>query len=100
MAYLNLVGNLSPMLGLLGTVQGMIFAFRNLGLGAGGAGTSLLALNISQALFTTAAGLSIAVPAVGFFYFFRNKATKIILHMEGLTIDLIKALRNVEVVTE
>lgn len=99
-AYLNLVGNLSPMLGLLGTVQGMIYAFQNLGIGAGGSGSSLLALNISQALFTTAAGLVIAVPAVGFYYLFRNRATNIILTMEGLTLDLIKVLRNVEIVEE
>jgi biopolymer transport protein ExbB len=99
-AYLNLVGNLSPMLGLLGTVQGMILAFKNLALGSGAAGSSLLALNISQALYTTAAGLCIAVPAVGFYYFFRNRATNIILSMEGLTLDLIKALRNVEIVEE
>lgn len=99
-AYLNLVGNLAPMMGLLGTVQGMIFAFKNLATGSGAAGSSLLALNISQALYTTAAGLSIAVPAVGFYYFFRNRATNIILTMEGLTLDLIKALRNVEIVAE
>lgn len=97
-AYLNLIGNLAPMLGLLGTVQGMIFAFKNLALGGGAASTGLLALNISQALFTTAAGLSIAVPAVGLYYVFRNRATNIILGMEGLTLDLIKVLRNVEIV--
>jgi biopolymer transport protein ExbB len=99
-AYLNLIGNLAPMLGLLGTVQGMIFAFKNLATGSGAAGSSLLALNISQALYTTAAGLSIAVPAVGFYYFFRNRATNIILSLEGLTLDLIKALRNVEIIAE
>ena len=99
-SYLNLVGNLSPMLGLLGTVQGMIYAFQNLGIGAGGSGSSLLALNISQALFTTAAGLAIAVPSLGFYYFFRNRATNIILGMEGLTLDLVKALRNVEIIEE
>ena len=99
-SYLNLVGNLSPMLGLLGTVQGMIYAFQNLGIGAGGSGSSLLALNISQALFTTAAGLAIAVPSVGFYYFFRNRATNIILGMEVLTLDLVKALRNVEIIVE
>lgn len=98
-AYLNLVGNLAPMMGLLGTVQGMIFAFKNLALG-GGAGSSLLALNISQALFTTAAGLVIAIPSVGFYYFFKNRATNIILNMEGLTLELIKNLRNVEYVEE
>lgn len=99
--YLNVVGNLAPMLGLLGTVQGMIFAFATLGTAAEGAAKqAALALNISQALFTTAAGLAVAVPAVAFFYFFRNKATKIILSMEGQTMDLIKVFRNVEVVDE
>lgn len=98
-AYLNLVGNLAPMMGLLGTVQGMIYAFQNLAMG-GGAGTGALALNISQALFTTAAGLSIAIPVVGFYYYFRNRATNIILRMEGMTLELIKNLRNVEFVEE
>ncbi len=98
--YLNVVGNLAPMLGLLGTVQGMIFAFATLATEAGGAQQAMLALNISQALFTTAAGLAIAVPAVAFFYYFRNKATTIILNMEGTTMDLIKVFRNVEVVDD
>jgi len=96
--YLNVVGNLSPMLGLLGTVQGMIAAFATLGTGAGAAKQAMLAVNISQALYTTAAGLSVAIPAVAFFFFFRNRATNIILGMEALTMDLIKVLRNVEVV--
>lgn len=98
--YLNVVGNLSPMLGLLGTVQGMIMAFATLGTASGAAKQSLLAVNISQALYTTAAGLTVAIPAVAFFFFFRNRATNIILGMEALTLDLIKALRNVEVVED
>ncbi|MGD9873089.1 MAG: MotA/TolQ/ExbB proton channel family protein [Kiritimatiellia bacterium] len=100
-AYLNLVGNLAPMLGLLGTVQGMIMAFATLATqSAGAAQQAALAMNISQALYTTAAGLLVAVPAVAFFYFFKNRATRIILSMEGMTMELIKALRNVEVVEE
>jgi biopolymer transport protein ExbB len=99
--YLNVVGNLSPMLGLLGTVQGMILAFATLATQTSGAGqTAALAMNISQALYTTAAGLVVAVPAVGFFYYFKNRATTIILGMERMTMDLIKNLRNVEVVEE
>lgn len=99
--YLNVVANLSPMLGLLGTVQGMIYAFANLAtMQAGAAQQQMLAINIAQALYTTAGGLVAAVPAVGFFYYFRNKATKIILGMEALTTDLVKSLRNVEVVSE
>ncbi len=100
-AYLNVCANLAPMLGLLGTVQGMIYAFMTLAMQeAGAAQTALLAKNIGQALWTTAAGLMVAIPSVGFYTFFRNKATKIILGMEGLTLDLIKSLRNVEVVAE
>lgn len=99
--YLNVVGNLAPMLGLLGTVQGMIFAFRTLGTQAAGAAQqAALAVNISMALSTTAAGLIVAVPAVGFFHYFRNRATNIILSMEAMTMDLMKNLRNVEVVEE
>ncbi len=95
--YLNVVGNLAPMLGLLGTVQGMIAAFANLA-SAGAAGGGALANSISQALYTTAFGLFIAIPALAFFYYFRNRASTIILTMERLTMDEIKILRNVEVV--
>lgn len=99
--YLNVVANLAPMLGLLGTVQGMIFAFANLATTtAGAAQQQMLAVNIAQALYTTAGGLIAAVPALAFYFFFRNKATKIILGMEALTTDLIKSLRNAEVVSE
>ncbi len=97
--YLSVVGNLAPMLGLLGTVQGMIYAFGTLGTQAAGAAQqAMLAMNISQALYTTAAGLCIALPAVAFYYLFRNRANNIILSTVINTIDLVKVLRNVEVV--
>ncbi len=92
--YLNTVGNLAPMLGLLGTVQGMIMAFATLGTEAGAAKNAMLATNISQALYTTAAGLIIAVPALGFFSFFRNRAAKIILNMEALTMEIMKKVKG------
>ena len=96
--WLSVVGNLAPMLGLLGTVQGMIGAFASL---AGGSpDTRVLALQISQALYTTAGGLTIAVPCVAAFYSFRNTANTIVLKMEAMTMELIKDLRNVEVVEE
>ncbi len=98
LTWLSVVGNLSPMLGLLGTVQGMIAAFATLGAGAPDVG--LLAGNISQALFTTAAGLTVAVPCVAFYYIFRNTANTIVLRMEALTMEMIKDLRHVEVVEE
>jgi len=98
LTWMSVVGNLAPMLGLLGTVQGMIAAFSTLAEGAPDVG--VLAMNISQALFTTAGGLTIAVPCVAVYYTFRNSASKIILQMEAMTIELIKDLRNVEVVEE
>ena len=100
-AYLNMCGSIAPMLGLLGTVQGMIMAFANLANSqAGAAQQSMLALNIAQALWTTAAGLVVAIPAVSLYTYFKNRLSRIILSMEGMTMDLIKALRNVEVVEE
>lgn len=96
--WLSVVGNLAPMMGLLGTVQGMIGAFASLAQGAPDVG--VLALQISQALYTTAGGLTIAVPCVAGFYYFRNSANTIVLKMEAMTMELIKDLRNVEVVEE
>ena len=96
--WLSVCANLAPMLGLLGTVQGMIAAFETLAKGTPDVG--LLALSIGQALYTTAGGLCIAVPAVTTFYIFRNTCNKIVLRMEALTMELIKDLRNVEVVEE
>ena len=98
LTWLSVVGNLSPMLGLLGTVQGMIRAFSELAGGSPDVGA--LALSISQALYTTAGGLAIAVPCVACYFTFRNTANQIILRMEALTMELIKDLRNVEVVEE
>ena len=97
--YLSVISNTTPMLGLIGTVQGMIFAFATLGTTqAGAAQQAMLALNISHGLWATAVGLSTAVPATIYFFYFKNKATRIILGMEALTLDIIKSLRNVEVV--
>ena len=99
--YLSVISNTTPMLGLIGTVQGMIFAFFTLGTQqAGAAQQAMLAINISHGLWATAIGLGTAVPATIFFFYFKNRATRVILQMEALTLDLIKALRNVEVVSE
>lgn len=99
--YLSVISNTTPMLGLIGTVQGMIMAFYTMGtMEAGAAQQSMLAVNISHGLWATAIGLGTAVPATIFFYFFKNRAMNSILRMEALTLDLIKALRNVEVVAD
>ncbi|MEQ6250648.1 MotA/TolQ/ExbB proton channel family protein [Sulfitobacter sp. HNIBRBA3233] len=61
---LELIGMVAPLLGLLGTVLGMIQSFRSLELAQGAANASILAGGIWQALLTTAAGLIVAIPAV------------------------------------
>lgn len=98
--YLNLCGALAPMLGLMGTVTGMVDAFAGLATATGAEKSTMLALSISQALYTTAFGLLISVPAVLAYTFVKNNASRIILDMESLTYDLIKVLRGAEVVDD
>jgi biopolymer transport protein ExbB len=92
------IGAVAPLLGLLGTVQGMIMAFGNIATAAPDVGA--LALAIAQALWTTAGGLVVAIPAITFYYGIRNNANKLVLRMEAMTMELIKDLRNVEVVND
>jgi biopolymer transport protein ExbB len=71
--YLSIIGATAPMLGLLGTVSGMIKAFKTL---ATTNKADALAGNIGEALITTATGLIIAIPSMLFYYFFRNNFVK------------------------
>lgn len=73
--YLSIIGATAPMLGLLGTVSGMIKAFQTIG-SQGMGKPEVLAGNIGEALVTTATGLIIAIPAMLFYYFFRNNFIK------------------------
>lgn len=75
--YIGLIASVAPMLGLLGTVTGMIASFRLLGEAQGAARPDELALGISQALVTTCMGLVVAVPLMFFYAFFRNRITRI-----------------------
>ena len=99
LTWISVCSNLGPSLGLLGTVQGMILTFE--ALAQGGAGdASMLANSIGQALWTTAAGLCVSIPSITIYYSLRNKATRLIMRMTALTMELLKGLRNVEVVDE
>ncbi len=68
---LSIIGSSSPMVGLLGTVSGMIKAFHTMGTQGMGK-PELLAANIGEALITTATGLIIAIPAMFFFFLFKK----------------------------
>jgi biopolymer transport protein ExbB len=71
--YLNVVGNISPMMGLFGTVYGMIRAFQVLVAVGGRPDPGLLAAGISTALVTTFWGLIVAIPALAVYALIRNK---------------------------
>ena len=73
--YLSIIGATSPMLGLLGTVMGMIKAFQTMGTQGMGK-PEVLAGNIGEALITTATGLIIAIPAMAFFFYFKKRFDK------------------------
>ncbi len=80
--YLSVIGVVSPMIGLTGTVWGMIGAFKALG-DNGISNPSLLAGKIGEVLVATMSGLLVAVPAFIFFYVLRARAQSAILHAES-----------------
>ncbi len=89
---LGIIASISPLIGLLGTVVGMIKVFTALMLeGAGNA--NVLAGGISQALITTAAGLSVAIPALIFHRFFLRRVDELMVTMEqeaGKLVDILQ----------
>ncbi|MDR0993984.1 MAG: MotA/TolQ/ExbB proton channel family protein [Verrucomicrobiota bacterium] len=80
--FLSLITGIAPMIGLLGTVSGMIGAFQKIGMGGMGK-PELLAANIGEALITTATGLIIAIPAMVAYFIFRNNLSRIVRDAEG-----------------
>ncbi|MDR3244839.1 MAG: MotA/TolQ/ExbB proton channel family protein [Prevotellaceae bacterium] len=77
---LSVIASLSPLLGLLGTIVGMIEAFGLVALYGDEGGAAILSDSISKALITTAAGLIIAVPAIAVYFIIRNR----IMHLASL----------------
>lgn len=80
-SYLSVIGVIAPMIGLLGTVIGMMGAFAVLG-SSGVADPRSLALRIGEVLMATASGLFIAIPAFIFYYYFRNRATIVLVNAD------------------
>ena len=76
--YLSVIGNIAPMLGLLGTVIGMIFAFHQVAETQGAARAGDLAEGIYLALVTTVEGLIVAIPALAAFAVFRNRVDQLV----------------------
>ena len=94
--YLNTLGtiaSITPLLGLLGTVIGMIKVFA--AITAHGVGNpSVLAGGISEALITTAAGLSVAIPSLIFYRYFRGKVDELVIKMEEEALKIVDVMHG------
>ena len=84
--YLATVGTLGPMIGLVGTVYGMIIAFRVIAVEGSTPQANLLAVGISTALYATLEGIAISIPAIFFYALFRNRIARLSLEV-GMTAE-------------
>ncbi len=90
-SYLSVMGVCTPMIGLVGTVTGMIKAFATLG-AAGIGDPSGLSAAIGEVLVATASGLIVAIPAFGAFYFLRNRAAAAVNHIHDVINGLFRKM--------
>jgi biopolymer transport protein ExbB len=86
---LNGIATISPLLGLLGTVFGMIRAFNAIATTDAMGRPELLATGLSEALLTTAAGLGVAIPALFFYLFFVSRVDRLIIDIDALSQELV-----------
>ncbi len=84
LSYISLIGTISPMVGLFGTVDGMIRSFWVIATSGGTPKPSLLAQGVSTALLTTLVGLLIAIPAIAIYNILRNRVQRLVLEV-GIT---------------
>lgn len=87
--FLSVIAVVSPMIGLLGTVIGMIQAFNVIAFQGGAGRPTLLAAGISKALVTTAFGLIVAIPTMIFFHYFRINIQKLMAKVENIMEEFI-----------
>ena len=92
--YLSVIGNIAPMLGLLGTVLGMIVAFREVADTQGAARAADLAGGIYLALVTTVEGLIVAIPSLAAFAVFRNRVDQLVAEVAYVTQHVFAPLKR------
>lgn len=91
-SYMNNIGVIAPLLGLLGTVWGMINAFGSAALDDAQVKGLTMAYSVSQAMITTAAGLLLAIPAMVVYYYLRGRVIKIISVVEGQSSEFVELI--------
>lgn len=94
LGYIALIAGVAPMLGLLGTVFGMVDSFQEIALHGSAPQASELAAGIATALITTQVGLLIAIPAMIIYEYFRNKLALLVLEMTVLTENLMSRFKT------
>lgn len=94
-SYISLISQVAPMLGLLGTVSGMIAAFKIIA-AVDNPKVSQLAVGISEALATTLFGLVVAIPMLSFYSFFKNKVTRLVMDLGSISEELVERFRPVQ----
>ena len=92
LSYMALIGTISPMIGLFGTVHGMINSFQVIATSPTAPKPAELAQGISTALFTTLIGLFIAIPAIAAYNIFRNRVSRLVLEVGILSENLMSRL--------
>ena len=92
---LGIIASIAPLLGLLGTVVGMIDVFDSL-MAEGAGNANVLAGGISTALITTAAGLSVAIPALMFHRFFLRRVDELVVDVEQESSKLVDMIHGLE----
>ncbi len=92
--YLSVIGNIAPMVGLLGTVIGMIVAFQSVAATQGTASAPQLATGIYQALVTTVGGLIVAIPSIAAFAIFRNRVDQFVAEAAYMAQHVFAPLRR------
>lgn len=98
--YLLDIAVIAPMVGLLGTVFGMLRAFSAVALDIAQARPMVLAGGVSQALVTTAFGLIVGIPAMIFYAYFRRRAATLVSQLEAASTDVLTALLSGKAETE
>jgi biopolymer transport protein ExbB len=96
-SYMNNVGVIAPLLGLLGTVWGMIGAFGAIALDNSQVKNMTMAMNVSEAMITTAAGLLLAIPALLTYYYLRGRVLRVTSLVESQASEFVELIvRNQE----
>ena len=96
LSYMALIGNLSPMIGLFGTVHGMISSFQVIAVSEATPKPAELAEGISTALFTTLIGLAVAIPAIAAYNLLRNRVARLLLEVGVTSENLMSRFEDVQ----